>query len=311
MKHAHDNRRNSQHNRLLSERNDQNKILTPLVTPHSQRSAGILEIGNVLNLQQTVGNRAVSRLIARATKQELARPSSTNSRTSRSAHQNGCGCATCTTGSSVHRLIQRVPAVAFTALAPRAAGTAIPTDANGKWIKPSWLRGAANAAFTMRTELAGYKAPDFVYNNQNFYKCPLCHKLGDLNGMGVDHVIDWAEFCAGAADLQQLEAKFHELDNIHLVHANCNSSKQTADLFTWWQGANMTNYMDPAVLIRVRAAIERIYQTTGIDWLYEVPEGNRKMLLNALIKQAEAAIQQDASAYLMANGKIATATGYW
>lgn len=204
--------------------------------------------------------------------------------------------------------IQFAPPGAFTALGVRLPGTAIPANHNG-WIKPRWLRGADGGAMTMRNALLATKVPEMVVAGQAFYRCCLCGKLADSNGMAVDHATDWKEWCVmkGSADLQQLEYNFHDLDNLHVTHTNCNSSKSQEDLFAWWNSARAEPYMDPATLQTVRHTINRIFHLYGIDWLYEIPAERRIQVVNAIIEDA---LSKDAFQKIMANGKIADQLGW-
>lgn len=257
----------------------------------------------VLALQRALGNGAVMRLL------EEERPA---------AHGAACPCAGCATAAApVMRAvrttasegrIQRAPPLAFTALAPWPGGTAIPLDHHGRWDRPAWLRGAQDGAYTMRLAMAATLPVALAYEGQNFYRCSLCGKLGDLNGMSVDHRTDWRQSVAGSADRQQLEYRYHDLDNLHLVHNNCNSSKSQRDLFDWWRANVARHYMDVAAQQRVMAALDRVFATTGIDWLYEIPEDRRGAAASAVIEQAA---RQNAMQHLMSNAKLLSAIGGW
>lgn len=208
------------------------------------------------------------------------------------------------------RTIQLAPGPAFSLLAPRAGGTAIPTDINGKWVRPAWLRGAPTGAMTIRNEKAATLTPAMTVGTINFYRCGLCGQAASLNGLSVDHASDWKVWCEGhgAVDLQTLETAYHDMDNLHLVHNNCNSSKQTKDVFDWWRHASSANYLDPTEHKRIVDALQRIYQSTGVDWLYELEDGVRLQVLNGIIFQATAT---DAFQHLMGNAKIASSLKTW
>lgn len=204
--------------------------------------------------------------------------------------------------------IQFAPPGLFTALAPRQPGTMIPTDHNG-WIKPRWLRGAPNGAMSMRNALLASKKPELEVEGQKFYRCCLCGKLADSNGMAVDHATDWKEWCEskGSADLQQLEYNFHDLDNLHVTHTNCNSSKSQDDLFDWWQSEKAVPYMDEKILEKVRDTMDRIFLIYGIDWLYEIPMQKRIKVVDAIIEDA---LSKNVFQKLMANAKLADQLGW-
>lgn len=211
-------------------------------------------------------------------------------------------------------VIQRAAPPEFTNLGRLQAGTPIHQGADGLLERPKWLRGELHGAHTMRLILASARTPDFTYEGQAFYRCGLCGKFGDLNGMHVDHRINWRDYVEGAADQQEFEERYHDLDNLHLVHSNCNSSKGSEDAFEWWRGSRSDPYVDPLVLSRVRAALDRIWELTGIDWLFEIPESRRKTALDLVIEQAlgEGKTNKlNANKHLMANAKLLTAVGGW
>ena len=213
------------------------------------------------------------------------------------------------------RSVQLAPGPAYMALAPRPAGIAIPVDANGRWVRPDWLRGQAHSAMTIRNEVAATRRPDMVAAGLNFYKCGLCGQLATLNGLSVDHSGDWRDWCAsrGAHDLQSLEQAYHDMTNLRLVHNNCNASKGTKDIFDWWKSNSAPVYVQAANLALIHGALDRIYRTMGVDWLYEIPEAARMKVVDGIIRQAELDAQGNVNAFehLMGNGAIVSALGGW
>jgi hypothetical protein len=90
----------------------------------------------------------------------------------------------------------------------------------------------------------------------------------------VDHVVDWQDFCADAiaADNRQLfEERYHEMSNLRLTHNNCNASKNATELFDWWRGlANNNNRFRPGAVPRIKAALQRLFLSHGVDWVAEL-----------------------------------------
>lgn len=208
-------------------------------------------------------------------------------------------------------LIQRTPAVAYAALNKRMPGMAIPLKA-GKWKRPKWLRGHAQGAATMRAEVLARTNPALLIDGQPFYRCPICNIVSHSNGMSVEHAIDWTVYCAGSADLQELEERYHDLDNLYAAHGNCNSTKGTKDLFDWWRGATATNYVNDAEKLKtIKWAIEQTYQATGVDWLFEIDVAKRLQIVDQIANVAAQKASQNVFGHMMAASSFQSAIGGW
>lgn len=268
---------------------------TSLAGPSSCGSRVSRAPGSTVELASLLGNRAFSRL-ARMEREERA--SGAAFRCSRQ-HLGG--------------LLQRLPVAAFAALDPWPVGTAIPLEEDGTWKRPVWLRGQENGARTVRMQVLALKVPAMTAGHQDFWRCFRCAKLGDANGMAVDHVVDWKASCAGATDRQGLEARYHEVNNLEPVHTNCNSSKSDKDLFDWWVGAWAEPYVAHDETLRtLRWGVAEVYKQWGVDWLYEVPEAARKPLVQNIVAAAVKLPSANVLAHLMAAAKLKdTMPGGW
>lgn len=205
--------------------------------------------------------------------------------------------------------IRRAPVPTFAGLAARAPGTGIPAFAH----RPPWLRGGHGEAATVRAEVAAtvrsvaLPAPIFGDAAEPGYQCQLCGRWSVLEVMSVDHITDWREFCAPAADYQEFEERYHEVANLQLVHNNCNSSKNAADLFDWWHQQPGAARLQPAVSQRIVRALERLFDQHGVDWISEIPLDRRAAVISGIVQQSSG----NAFEHLMGNGKIADAMGGW
>jgi hypothetical protein len=206
--------------------------------------------------------------------------------------------------------LQMVPGAAFQNLVPRAGGGGA-IGPSSTWVRPAWLRGAAQGARTIRNEIAAARGPDRTIEGIAFYRCGLCGHLATINGFSADHIQDWKAWCEqhGAIDQQTLEATYHDLDNLRLVHNNCNSSKGVNDLFDWWKSSNALNYLEPESIARIRGALARIFDDTGYDWAFELPENARRRVLDGIIQQG--APEVNAFGHLMGNAKILSGLNTW
>ena len=210
-------------------------------------------------------------------------------------------------------LLQRAPVAAYQVLAKWPPGTMIPKEDDGvTWKRPAWLRGANGAAMTVRMEALAAKTPYLVYDDQKFFRCHRCTKLGDANGMSVDHLTDWRQACAAANDRQELEELYHEVNNLEAVHTNCNASKGQKDLFEWWKSALPAPYVDNAeVLKNLQWGVEQVSIHWGIDWLYMVPENKRLSLVMQLVEVARKKQSQDVFVHMMEASKLKTMLDGW
>lgn len=205
--------------------------------------------------------------------------------------------------------IRRAPIPTFVGLAPRAPGAAIPVYAT----RPHWLRGGHGEAATVRAEVAAavrsvmLPAPLYGDPAEPGYQCQLCGRWSVLDAMSVDHITDWREFCAPATDFQEFEERYHEIDNLQLVHNNCNSSKNASDLFDWWRQQPGAARLQPAVSQRIVRALERLFDQHGVDWISEIPVDKRAAVISGIVRQSSG----NAFEHLMGNGKIADAMGGW
>jgi hypothetical protein len=207
--------------------------------------------------------------------------------------------------------IRRAPIPTFTGLAPRAGGAPIPVYAGS--ARPPWLRGGHGEAATVRTEVAAtvrsvmLPAPMFGDPAEPGYQCQLCGRWSVLGVMSVDHITHWREFCAPATDHQEFEARYHEVANLQLVHNNCNSSKNAADLFDWWRQQPGATRLQAAASQRIVRALERLFDQHGVDWIAEIPLDKRAAVISGIVQQSSG----NAFEHLMGNGKIADAMGGW
>ncbi len=205
--------------------------------------------------------------------------------------------------------IRRAPIPTFSTLDPRAPDTAIPKFAK----RPRWLRGGHGEAETVRTEVAAtvrsmvrpatveFDPPETVY------QCQLCGRWSQLEALSVDHVVDWKEFCAPAADYQEFEERYHELSNLHLVHNNCNSSKQATNLFDWWRGQTGADRIPADAAKRIVGALTRLYEVHGIGWVDEISVEERTRVISGIVRQSS----RNAFEHLMGNAQILDGVGGW
>lgn len=212
-------------------------------------------------------------------------------------------------------VIRRAPVASFNALGVYHPGTAIP--AYYFHPRPPWLRGQANSPATVRIDVAAHRrsmnvpSPIFGEPPVVAYQCVLCGRWSPIEQLSVDHVIDWQEYCDDAIqanDRQQFEQRYHDLENLHLVHNNCNASKNARELFSWWLARQPADpRFNPGAVARIHGALARLYALHGVDFVEEIPVAQRVQVVSGIVQQSSV----NAFEHLMGNARITTAMGGW
>ena len=218
-------------------------------------------------------------------------------------------------GAGPAAVIRRVPVASFNGLGVYLPGTAIP--AYYFQPRPPWLRGQANSAATVRIDVSAHRrsmnvpSPIFGEPPVVAYQCVLCGRWSPIEQLSVDHVIDWQEYCDDAIqanDRQLFEQRYHDLDNLHLVHNNCNASKNARELFSWWLARQPADpRFNPGAVARIQGALTRLYELHGVDFVDEIPAAQRLQVVSGIVQQSSV----NAFEHLMGNARITTAMGGW
>ncbi|WP_288428151.1 hypothetical protein [uncultured Spirosoma sp.] len=101
------------------------------------------------------------------------------------------------------------------------------------WKRPNWYNGEEGGAAHMRQRIWELIRPEHFTevkkpngSVQLQCTCPYCGDLGSFMGMSVEHKVDWKAYAKqrGVKTFRELAEAYHDVDNLILVHAGCNSS---------------------------------------------------------------------------------------
>ena len=100
-----------------------------------------------------------------------------------------------------------------------------------KWDRPSWF--GSNISSDYMRKIIWQDTPQVFEDNifggvESYVRCPICSQKCAFMGAGIDHIIDWKNYAEqlGAKTYYDLNYAYHDLDNLILIHAGCNSHKK-------------------------------------------------------------------------------------
>jgi len=100
------------------------------------------------------------------------------------------------------------------------------------WGRPDWFKSADYMRKVVWSDTEQIFEDNSFGSVDSYIMCPICRQKCAYMGAEIDHVIPWKEYAKrlNATNYYELKTCYHDLNNLILMHGNCNAHKKKPSL---------------------------------------------------------------------------------